>query len=316
MKRSDCLLAIVLELQRHDWQRAEDLAATFEVSQRTIYRDIQALSEAGVPIVAMTGQGYALAEGYFLPPLNFTVDEALILALGSDFLAQNFDAQYRDAALAAGRKLESALPVETRAEIDRLKTNMTFFAAPALDDTKEQQLQQLRRAIIDQQVVRLHYTKRYFEDGESDFTVRSVNPYSLAWLKNDWFLYGYCHLRAAERVFRLSRIEHLILLRRTFVHPPNFQPQWTEIDHSPYITAHVLFDAAVARWVGESPPFFVTKTEHTAAGFLVSFTLRYEREALQWLLSWGSTIKRVEPGSLHEALLAEIEQMNSNLRGY
>ena len=203
MKRSDRLLAIVLELQRHDWQRAEDLAATFEVSLRTIYRDIQALSEAGVPIVAVTGQGYALAEGYFLPPLNFTLDEALMLALGSDFMAHNFDAQYRDAAVSAGRKLESILPVATRTEFDHLKTNITFFPSPVLDATKQQQLHQLRRAIIDRQVVRLHYTKRYVQADEPDFTIRSVDPYSLAWLKNDWFLLGYCHMRQAQRVFRL-----------------------------------------------------------------------------------------------------------------
>ncbi len=105
MNRTDRLLAIVLELQGKRRQRAEDLARTFETSKRTIYRDIQALCEAGVPLISTPGQGYALMEGYFLPPLSFTPEEATMLLLGSDFMAQNFDAQYRAAAQSASRKI-------------------------------------------------------------------------------------------------------------------------------------------------------------------------------------------------------------------
>ncbi|MFL5694281.1 MAG: helix-turn-helix transcriptional regulator, partial [Ktedonobacteraceae bacterium] len=101
MNRTDRLLAIVLELQGKGRQRAEDLAATFETSKRTIYRDIQALGEAGVPLISIPGRGYSLMKGYFLPPLSFSSDEATMLLLGSDFMAQNFDAQYRQAAQAA-----------------------------------------------------------------------------------------------------------------------------------------------------------------------------------------------------------------------
>src|SRR5690349_23695534 len=86
MNRTDRLLAIVLELQSAGRRRAEDLAATFETSKRTIYRDIQALSEAGVPLVAIPGQGYSLMEGYFLPPLTFSAGEAAMLLLGSEVM--------------------------------------------------------------------------------------------------------------------------------------------------------------------------------------------------------------------------------------
>ena len=96
MNRTDRLLAIVLELQAHGWRRAEDLAATFEVSKRTIYRDVLALGEAGVPLVAEPGRGYRLPDGYFLPPLRFSVEEAVMLLLGSDVVAQAFDAGLSD----------------------------------------------------------------------------------------------------------------------------------------------------------------------------------------------------------------------------
>src|ERR1700693_442372 len=124
MNKTDRLLAIVLELQGKGRQRAEDLAATFETSKRTIYRDMLALGEAGVPIVSVPGQGYSLMKGYFLPPLSFTTDEATMLLLGSDYMAQNFDAQYRIAALSASRKIEGVLPDKLSDEVHYLQNSI------------------------------------------------------------------------------------------------------------------------------------------------------------------------------------------------
>src|SRR5690349_73154 len=112
MNRTDRLLAIVLEIQARKQVRAEDLAALFEVTKRTIYRDMDALAESGVPLVSIPGQGYSLVEGYFLPPLSFTPDEATMLLLGADFVAQNFDAQYSLAAQTASSKIVTVLPTE------------------------------------------------------------------------------------------------------------------------------------------------------------------------------------------------------------
>lgn len=107
MNKTDRLLAIVLELQGRRVLRAEDLAAQFETSVRTIYRDIQALSEAGVPIIGTPGTGYSLMEGYFLPPIRFTIEEAMTLLIGTDFVEQRFDDAYRDRAIVARKKLRS-----------------------------------------------------------------------------------------------------------------------------------------------------------------------------------------------------------------
>ncbi len=135
MNRTDRLLAIVLELQARKRQRAEELAATFETSKRTIYRDVQALCEAGVPVAAVPGQGYSLVEGYFLPPLAFNPDEAIMLLLGSEFMAQNFDAQYRAAAQSASRKIEAVLTEKLHAEVDNLQNSLRFISGNTAGDT-------------------------------------------------------------------------------------------------------------------------------------------------------------------------------------
>src|SRR5947207_15723481 len=137
MNRTDRLLAIVLELQGKGKQRAEDLARTFETSKRTIYRDIEALCEAGVPLISIPGQGYSLMKGYFLPPLSFTTDEATMLLLGSDFMARSFDAQYRSAALSASRKIENVLPEKLREEVHYLQSSIRFVTADAMERPTE-----------------------------------------------------------------------------------------------------------------------------------------------------------------------------------
>ena len=128
MNKTDRLLAIVLELQREGVLRAEDLAAVFETSRRTIYRDIQALSEAGVPIIGSPGLGYSLMEGYFLPPVSFSVEEAVALLIGTDFVQQKFDSGYGSKAQTSQRKIEAILPESVRKEASRIRTTTRLLA--------------------------------------------------------------------------------------------------------------------------------------------------------------------------------------------
>ena len=210
MNRTDRLLAIVLELQGKGKQRAEDLARTFETSKRTIYRDIEALCEAGVPLISIPGQGYSLMKGYFLPPLSFTTDEATMLLLGSDFMAQNFDAQYRQAAQAASRKIAGVLPEKLREDVDYLQKSIRFVSSGTARNSAEQGLlQQLRRAIIERTTVRFCYHARHSRESQHAPTIREADPYGLAHIYNDWHLVAYCHLRNEERTFRLDKVQVL-----------------------------------------------------------------------------------------------------------
>ena len=141
MNRTDRLLAIILEQQAKRRLRAEDLATLFETSKRTIYRDMQALTEAGVPVVSMTGQGYSLVEGYFLPPLRFSTEEAIMLLLGSDSIAHSFDEHFRRAAASASRKIEAVLPEPLRAEVREVQDSIMLI----VDAANEQETELLRQ---------------------------------------------------------------------------------------------------------------------------------------------------------------------------
>ncbi len=322
MNRTDRLLAIVLELQGKGERRAADLAALFETSKRTIYRDIVALCQAGVPVRAVPGRGYSLMEGYFLPPLSFTSEEAVTLLLGGDFMAQNFDARYRAAAEAAVRKIAAALPEGRRGEVRTLQGGMRFIASFGDDPGRPAELatlRELRRAVLEQRTVRFRYHTRHPSAGTPATTMREVDPYGLVHLTGSWYLAAWDHGRGDIRHFRLDRIEDLEPLDRTFTRPPDFAINEREGggDDGRGVTIRALFDPEVARWVREARSFYVVDEREGAdpPGLLVTLKVRQEREALQWLLGWGRHVRVLEPESLRRRLAEEAEGMLRNHQG-
>jgi len=304
MNRTDRLLAIVLELQRHGAQRAEDLAATFETSKRTIYRDIQALCESGVPVVAQAGVGYSLVEGYFLPPLSFSTDEATMLLLGSEFVADSFDAQYREAAYSAGRKIEAVLAEKLRGEVSYLRNSIAFVAPETLaSGTSAKFLPTLRRAIIEQRTVQFHYHTRYSMDRSQAKKTRAADPYGLIHYGEAWYLMAFCHLRQEVRQFRLDRMTDLNFLDQTFVRPPDFKFEEPSEDERKLII-RALFSPDAAPLARESSAYYVTRMEEHPNGMLVTIKARAEEEVIWWLLSWGDQVEVLEPESLRP-LIAE-----------
>lgn len=312
MNRTDRLLAIVLELQRKGARRAEDLAATFETSKRTIYRDIQALCESGVPVVAQPGVGYSLVEGYFLPPISFSVDEATMLLLGADSAAQNFDAQYRAAAGSAGRKIEAVLSEKLRGEVEYLRGSIAFVAPATLASGKSASfLPQLRRAIIERRTVSFDYHTRYSQDGSAARNTREADPYAMLHYGDAWYLIGYCHLRKGIRNFRLDRMAGLRPLDKTFDRPPNFKLE-EPVDDQRNLKVVALFSPEAAPWVRESRSYYVDSMEEVADGLLVTMRVRVENEIFQWLFSWGAQVRVLEPESMRRRLMTEAGKILEN----
>src|SRR5437870_10711526 len=131
MNRVDRLMAMVLRLQSRRVVRAEDIAAHFEISVRTVYRDIAALGEAGVPIMAEAGIGYSLVKGYHLPPVMFTTEEASALSTGGQLVEHLTDASLRRQMESALLKIRSVLPRDRQDYLDRLRRSTAVTVRPA-----------------------------------------------------------------------------------------------------------------------------------------------------------------------------------------
>ena len=306
MNRTDRLLAIVLELQGRDRVTAEELASTFEVSKRTIYRDVLALNESGVPVVSMAGQGYWLMPGYFLPPVSLSPDEAIMLTLGSGVMAHSFDAQYRAAARSGARKIEAVLNEDVAKEVAYLKDNIRFVHTAGEPTDTSVLLQTARRAILERRSLHLRYAKRVAD--KQALSERKVNPHGLLHFNDTWMLSAFCQLRGDMRMFRLDRIQDLTVLDEIFTRRAGVSVHSLKRPAAEPFTITLLFSAEMAPWVKERSAYFVRSYELTPAGLQVRLEVGRTEEAFAWILGWGSSVRVVSPESLRDRVKGELER--------
>jgi predicted DNA-binding transcriptional regulator YafY len=199
MRRADRLFEIIQHMRRRPTVRARELSEALEVSERTIYRDIQDLMASGVPIEGEAGVGYVLKAGFDLPPLMFKEQEIEALVLGARMVESWGDSELALAATDAIAKIEAVIP-------DRLREYMatTALLAPASFDMEpiKCDLADLRRAIRSHLKVHFRYTDVLRQKSE-----RTVRPLSLAFFGPVWILAAWCELRGDFRTFRLDRME-------------------------------------------------------------------------------------------------------------
>jgi predicted DNA-binding transcriptional regulator YafY len=310
MNRTDRLLAIILQIQAKGCQRAEDLAAHFEVSKRTIYRDIDALYQSGVPLIATPGQGYMLDEGYFLPPLSFTIEEATMLLLGADVMEQSFDAEYSAASKTSSEKILTVLSSELRERADRIRENLIFVTSNNQRPSEILQLRQLRRAIVRQQCIKFRYQSGYVGAPTAE---RKVDPYRLTHVQGHWYLSGYCHLKRDGRLFRLTRMDDVQILPETFIRREKvlYQIQAQMVD-SRTLTVRLLFSPVVAQQIEEDDLFYIEDRQKTDEGISVTLRVRQPHDIVQWVMRWGRHVRVIEPQELRDLVIAEANQILKN----
>lgn len=296
MNRIDRLFGILLRLQRRGRVRAVELARHFEVSERTIYRDIAALNELGLPVVSLPGAGYELPASFSLPPLFFTPGEARALALAVRLLlAQTRGATSQDAAGALA-KVVAVLPRDLREQVEDLGAVVQFYAAERPFDLDDPRLALLRRAIADRRVVRLGYHSLRGDERLE----RAVEPDALVYNQGAWYLGGFCRLRGAPRSFRLDRVDVLELLDERFAPRPAAPAAATPV------IVRVRFDAAATRWVRERQHFGYQADE---AGGVMRYAVADPPEMLPWLLSWGARAEVLEPEWLRGRVRDELRAL-------
>ena len=309
MNRMDRLFGLVVLLQRRKRLRAEDLASEFGVSRRTIYRDIFALNEAGVPIVSLPGEGYELMEGYFLPPLVFNVAEASALVLGARLLRNQAAGRMAQGAEQAIAKIAAVLPQATRGEVERLSGVIDFFTEEARFDLDDPRLVTLQQAVRERRVVHLRYHSR----GQDETTERDVEPHRLTYSEGSWYLTGYCRLRCGIRSFRVSRFETLSLTLETFEHIPAIsdQPSGTPVE------VRVRVDERAGRWIRERQHYGFVSEEPVAgdggSGTVMTYRVGDVSRLIPWLRSWGPDIEVVSPPELRDALRREAQKVAERL---
>lgn len=309
MNRTDRLFAILLEIQSSPKITSQQLAQRFDVTKRTIYRDVLALMEANVPVRGKAGEGYSIDEDYFLPPVSFTKDEALMLILGADVVGQHFDAQFNKAARSAENKIHASLPKLLKRDVAYLKSYIMFFAGGnsgkrELGDS----LQKIRRAIIERRSVAFRYFKRYAES--PDPMVREVDPYALTNFYGNWALSGFDHLRKETRMFRLDRMEAVLITSKAFERPKNFRfSDLARQDTSIRTAYQIKISRDIHRWVLEQPPYEIVRTHKLKTHILLTIESSNEQALIGWLLRWGDKAEAVAPVSFRENVRQQLKTL-------
>lgn len=201
---ADRLFRIVRLLQIHGKRTAEQLAETLEVSVRTIYRDMDALSLSSIPIQAVTGEGYSLLPGWRLPAMQFSLEELEAVITGLRMVEA-----YGDAALVEDAKRVQERLLDTLPEALRDSSNDINLFVPNfyVEQEASQWLSAMRLAIREGCWIRMTY-----EDASGRETERTIEPLGVFFWGPQWTLAAWCTLRADYRHFRLSRIQSMLLL--------------------------------------------------------------------------------------------------------
>lgn len=209
-KRLSRLTAILIQLQTKPILTASELADKFSVSIRTIYRDIRALEQAGVPIVTEDGKGYTLMEGYRMPPVMFTEAQANALITAEQFVLKNKDTSFIKDYKEAIDKIKAVLKYSVKDKTNLLSERIQFRQNNENEKTSNY-LSDLQFALTNFRLTEIKYTNEAKEN-----TDRTIEPFALYSTQENWLLIAFCRLRKEYRAFRLDRIKQLNILNDTF----------------------------------------------------------------------------------------------------
>ncbi|MFH6943527.1 helix-turn-helix transcriptional regulator [Flavobacterium sp. FlaQc-50] len=212
IKRLSRLTAILTILQTKRIVTSLTLSKKFDVSVRTIYRDIKVLEQAGVPIIAEERKGYTLMEGYRIPPVMFTESEANALITTEQLIHKNSDSSLTKEYTEAVTKIKAVLSYSTKNKAELLSKRIAISPVIAIRNTSSS-LTMIQNALTDFKVLKITYHSAQ----NNDITIRNIEPFAFYYnLQQCWLVIAFCLLRNDYRMFRLNRILKIETLTITF----------------------------------------------------------------------------------------------------
>jgi predicted DNA-binding transcriptional regulator YafY len=294
---------MVMHLQGRRVVRAEELAEHYGISLRTVYRDIAALGEAGVPVVGEAGVGYSLVKGYHLPPVMLTAEEAGALFTGGELAKKFTDGSLNAAVDGALAKLRAVLPAEKKDHLEHLARGTVIATAPGgsggggANEAGPPCLAAVQQAVARRRVLALVYRGRE----RTEETVREVEPLGVVFYGGNWYLVAWCRLRNDLRHFRVDRIQNLEMRVESFGTRADFSLSRHIEDyakHGETFPAKVWFAREVQeRARAESYATLVAGDEREGGTEFAMLTWSYDWLA-RWLLSFGDRAEALEPAEL------------------
>lgn len=314
MAKYDRLLYILNLLRSRRNLNAGMLAAECGVTERTIYRDIVALSDANIPIYY--DKGYKYASGNFLPPLNFNIDEYIILktVLESSPLYQS--GHSRKLINSIKSKIEACLSPSVKEK--KMFTPQT--TSVELKSTYGKRIDENFYAVVEEGIRRHRIISLKYNSIQSGVMEREVEPYFLIFIERAFYFVGYCYRRNDLRTFRIDRIIDVRLTDRKFVPRKKIDPggyfrnSWGVFSGKP-VEVEVIFSGKAARVVSLSRHHKSEKVTPLDNGSVkYEVTVSGTEEICRWLIGFGGGAVVVKPLSLARELQKRAEAILANYR--
>lgn len=307
LSRISRLVQLLGLLQAGKGHNAGELAAACGVSRRTIFRDLDVLRQAGVPLLFDDEHGkYRIPGTYFLPPTNFTTEEALAVIVLCYEMGSNRRLPFYEAAQSAALKLEGSLPGRVREQLREISTAVQIKTEPGNRLEGQQPIyRQLLAAIAARRAVQIVYDS--FSDGQ---TMRlKLCPYRMLFSRRSWYVIGRSSLHRETRTFNVGRIRSMDVTDERFDVPRGFSIQrylgnaWHLIPDGPDTEVLVRFQPLVARNVAEVVWHRTQHVEWRDDGS-IDFRVRVAgvREISWWILGYGDQAEVLKPAALRKLI--------------
>ncbi|HLA06974.1 MAG TPA: YafY family protein [Anaerolineales bacterium] len=294
------LITLIFLMQNQPNQKASELAGKLGVSLRTIHRYFSMLDEMGIPVYSERGPhgGFSLVRGYKMPPLVFTLEEAVAVVLGTGIVEELWGELYREAARGALAKLESLLPDEQVREVAWARQSLVATGMNRADlKAQTPALEKLRRAIREHRSVKMKY-----QGGQVPHpSTRGLDPYALVHRWGWWYVIGFCHARKEIRTFRVDRISDIALLDETFNIAHGFDLQvflQNEPQAQQQIIARLRFEPASANILAGNHSYWKTVESNPDGSVEVTFPAPTLEWAASTTLAYGPAVEALEPPEL------------------
>jgi predicted DNA-binding transcriptional regulator YafY len=304
MNRLDRVTAILIQLQSKRIVKAQDIADRFNISLRTVYRDIRTLEEAGIPLVGETGIGYSIMDGYRLPPVMFTMEEATAFLTAEKLVEKLTDVSIGESFKSAMFKVRSVLRSAEKDHLEVMDKHIEVLDNPYIprERNSSNSIQIILKSISLKQVI----TITYFANHSQETTSRNIEPVGIFYLGSNWHLIAFCQLRNDYRNFRTDRITQIVSTPLPFKkqHPQlkEYLKQITTEKKELYKVV-MLVDKSVVGRFGDQKYYsgFISEREVHDKMEMTFLTCSLEGFA-RWYMTFGDKAEITEPKSLKETI--------------
>lgn len=308
MNRLDRISALLVQLQSRPIVTSSEMAERFGVSLRTIYRDMRTLSEAGVPLCGNSGIGYSLIEGYRLPSLMFTKEEAMAFLTAEKIIEQLTDTQNSNYFRQGMDKIRAALRAIDKDHLHNMDDTIAVYKSRNTREGLPNLLQTILNSINDKLIIKIGYTNA---DGKE--SKRAVEAVGITYSHPYWYLSAWCHLREEYRMFRLDRIADIEISvdQHTKAHPPLESLIVTD-DPQCLIKVVLRTSKEVARRNADKCYFLgLTEEKELKNGEVEQTYMAYSLDPLaRWVLANADTTSVVSPVEVKDIIKQIVSHLN------